>query len=92
MDSILHWHWLQRFGPLHFSSAIATGKKYQESVSYDPNGNMKKYNRRDHMGTMMDSLTYNYDAIKRNQLKQVKDAVGATVSDKDIDNQTSNIN
>ena len=44
------------------------------------------------MGTMMDSLTYNYDAIKRNQLKQVKDAVGATVSDKDIDNQTSNIN
>lgn len=75
----------------NLSTATAT-TKYQEVISYDPNGNILTYNRKNDAGAQMDQLTYNYDAIKRNQLKQVQDAVGNTVNTQDIDNQIHLIN
>ncbi len=47
---------------------------YQERVSYDPNGNILKYNRHgDAARISMDSLTYTYKP-KTNQLDEVADA------------------
>jgi RHS repeat-associated protein len=61
---------------------------YQERISYDPNGNILTYNRNKHNGQAMDQLTYNYHPTKRNQLQQVRDAIGHQADSNDIDDQT----
>lgn len=65
---------------------------YNESVSYDPNGNILSYQRNNDVGNLMDNLTYNYHATKKNQLIQVQDAIGASINDMDIDNQLKSNN
>jgi YD repeat-containing protein len=61
---------------------------YQERISYDPNGNILTYNRNKHNGQAMDQLTYNYHPTKKNQLQQVRDAIGHQADSNDIDDQT----
>jgi hypothetical protein len=66
---------------------------YKERVAYDPNGNITSYSRHRDGGQLMDNLTYKYDAVKENQLKQVSDAVTNTsVYDKDIEDQSNPTN
>ncbi|WP_166437314.1 RHS repeat-associated core domain-containing protein [Niastella caeni] len=66
---------------------------YKEAVTYDPNGNIKTYNRKGAPGIgkplEMDALTYNYNA-NTNQLNYVQDTVTATNYAEDIDGQSGN--
>jgi RHS repeat-associated protein len=55
-----------------------TGANYGEKVTYDANGNIQTYWRKQETGVMMDNLTYNYDATKQNRLLSVSDAAAAT--------------
>jgi len=68
---------------------------YQEAISYDPNGNILSYNRKGAptagMPLEMDDLSYNY-LPNTNQLKQVRDAVGAGNYTEDIDDQPNSNN
>ena len=49
--------------------------KWREDVTYDPNGNIKTYLRRDETGFLMDNLVYNYNEtggrLTNNQLTSV---------------------
>jgi RHS repeat-associated protein len=72
---------------------------YAESITYDANGNMRKYLRQGANVTGlpldMDSLTYNYNRdvngnIVNNRLNYVKDQVNAGNYSTDIDNQSAN--
>ena len=66
---------------------------YQESVQYDPNGNILSYLRNGTTSNSnplgMDSLTYNYDS-NTNKLNHVDDVVGSGNYSIDIDDQSSN--
>jgi len=62
---------------------------YTESVRYDANGNIQKYNRYGGTGTIMDSLSYTY-APGTNKLTQVSDVVVAASFTGDIDDQGTN--
>jgi hypothetical protein len=55
-------------------------KAYQENVTYDPNGNIQTYVRRDGAETVIDNLAYKYDATKRNRLTKVEDTAPLTRS------------
>jgi RHS repeat-associated protein len=64
---------------------------FQESVSYDPNGNILRYQRNGNhtfAGSQlaMDSLTYFYKP-GRNQLDYIRDTVGLTAYGNDLDTQ-----
>jgi RHS repeat-associated protein len=65
---------------------------YKEAVSYDPNGNIRTYNRKgDTSGGKpleMDALTYNYNA-NTNRLNYVQDTVNAANYTEDLDTQSS---
>jgi RHS repeat-associated protein len=71
-------------------TALTATKSYNERVSYDGNGNIKKYTRYfDVTSTPMDSLTYNYLA-GTNKLGYVADASQAWVNvNKKIKNQAA---
>ncbi len=64
---------------------------YQERVAYDPNGNIRTYNRHgDATRPSMDSLTYFYNA-NSNQLNKVTDAAADAIGYNDIkQGQTDN--
>ena len=72
-------------------SGLTYTKSYRERVSYDGNGNIKKYNRFfDATSGPMDSLTYVYTA-GTNRLTQVKDSSGNAINAlKKIKNQVAN--
>ncbi len=63
-----------------------------KQISYDPNGNIRTYNRKGAPSAgkplVMDALTYNYNA-NTNQLNYVRDTVTATNYTEDLDAQTS---
>lgn len=61
---------------------------YGEDVSYDGNGNIKTFKRKDKDGNMMDDLAYNYKA-GNNQLHQVSDAVTTNNIPEDIESGQS---
>lgn len=65
---------------------------FGERVSYDPNGNILRYNRNGNMtwagkSQFMDSLTYHYEP-GRNRLNYVFDTVGVANYEEDIDAQS----
>ncbi len=60
-------------------------KDYNESISYDANGNILTYNRYGNPA-LMDSLAYNYEAGK-NRLSSITDKVSSPAYPADIDNQ-----
>lgn len=67
---------------------------FGERVSYDPNGNILRYNRNGNMtwagkSQYMDSLTYHYEE-GRNRLNYIFDTVGVDNYDVDIDAQLPN--
>jgi RHS repeat-associated protein len=66
---------------------------YQVSnITYDANGNIQTLNRNkntENNRNEMDVLTYNYDTLKPNQLKQVQDAVTLPTNADDIKYQSS---
>ena len=68
---------------------------YHEAVTYDPNGNIRKYLRNGTDATSgsldMDSLTYKYYA-NTNKLRRVTDAVSSGNYTDDIDNQSDTSN
>ncbi|HTE29420.1 MAG TPA: hypothetical protein VK666_03540, partial [Chryseolinea sp.] len=70
---------------------------YREKVSYDPNGNILKYNRHGSPAISgkdieMDSLTYHYYA-STNRLKSVDDSVGVTTDHtEDLEHQSNSSN
>jgi RHS repeat-associated protein len=66
---------------------------FKEDISYDPNGNIKTYNRKGNntfagQPLAMDSLVYNYTA-GTNRLGYVTDAIAAGNYENDIDNQAA---
>jgi RHS repeat-associated protein len=67
--------------------------RYGTSYAYDPNGNLTSLTRQaGQAGQQMDQLSYGYPLdgqgnITSNQLRHVKDAVGAGVSNEDVDAQ-----
>jgi YD repeat-containing protein len=66
---------------------------YEETVNYDPNGNILSYNRNGSptlsgKAERMDVLTYNYKPLT-NQLDHVLDSVPAGAYTEDIDGQSS---
>jgi YD repeat-containing protein len=67
--------------------------QYGTSYAYDPNGNLTSLTRQaGQSGQNMDQLSYGYPLdgqgnIASNQLRHVKDAVGAGVSNEDVDSQ-----
>lgn len=68
-------------GVIGNSWSVGTDNSYKEEISYDANGNIKRYTRNgantSNMPLEMDDLTYVYKA-NSNQLIQVLDAVDAT--------------
>lgn len=66
---------------------------YAESITYDPNGNIKTYNRKGapEIGkqTDMDAFTYNYNNSK-NQLNYIQDGISAGNYAEDLNVQSSN--
>ncbi|MBX3165292.1 MAG: peptidoglycan DD-metalloendopeptidase family protein [Bacteroidetes bacterium] len=61
----------------------ATASIYRNTFSYDANGNIQTQVRRDSVGGLMDSLTYNYERdvngkLLRNRLYHVNDFVSGT--------------
>ncbi|HEY0609048.1 MAG TPA: RHS repeat-associated core domain-containing protein, partial [Chitinophaga sp.] len=65
---------------------------FGERVSYDPNGNILRYNRNGNMtwagkSQFMDSLTYHYEPGK-NRLNYIYDTVGVANYEEDIDSQS----
>ena len=82
---LTNWNW----------SSGTTTTSYTEAITYDPNGNIKTYNRNVDPGApgfytdVMDDMTYHYNA-NTNQLNYVDDAVPAGWCPGDIDDQASN--
>ncbi len=71
---------------------------YRETISYDPNGNIRTYERNGNPSSgaaqLMDNLTYQYEKnssgqILSNRLRYVHDQVTSTAYTEDIDNQTT---
>ncbi len=62
---------------------------YENTFTYDANGNILRQLRKDEAGGYIDSLTYKYQVgeygLKRNRLYQVRDSVPETAFDDDID-------
>ena len=69
-----------------------TSAVYNETYSYDANGNITFLTRKDDAGTTLDDFTYNYEntantyAKNTNKLRSVSDAVTASSYDGDIEN------
>lgn len=65
---------------------------YAEAIAYDPNGNIRTYNRKGASSAgkplEMDALTYNYNA-GTNRLNYVQDTVNAAKYAEDVDTQSS---
>ncbi|MBK7128592.1 MAG: hypothetical protein IPM74_01250 [Crocinitomicaceae bacterium] len=67
---------------------------YQESYTFDGNGNLLTLNRNNENATGMDAFVYNYKIdgsgnILNNQLRHVDDADGVGVSTVDVDDQNA---
>lgn len=77
-------------------SALSASNDYKESVEYDPNGNITRYQRNgvSSMNLAMDNLTYAYNKdgngkLINNRLNHVADAVSSGNYTTDIDNQSA---
>ncbi|VXB36351.1 RHS repeat-associated core domain-containing protein [Flavobacterium sp. 9AF] len=78
------------FGNVLADNSIQTLSKYREgSLTYDANGNIKKLQRTDQNGTIIDNFTYNYFA-GTNKLNYIGDLIAANTNTTDIDNQLAN--
>lgn len=84
---------LRKHGNLPGSQATwdntSIGADYQESIAYDPNGNIQTYLRNGATasgGQSMDQLTYRY-LPGNNQLDHIQDAIPASNYTTDLDNQ-----
>jgi hypothetical protein len=74
-----------------WSGTLPSTTDYQETASYDPNGNIQTYVRNGYSGvnTQMDNLTYHYNA-GTNKLNYIVDAVASGNYPNDLDNQSTN--
>jgi RHS repeat-associated protein len=66
-----------------WSLNVATDHNYEETVTYDANGNIRTYWRNQETGFRMDQLKYNYDETKKNRLLSVNDVADPTPTFKD---------
>jgi hypothetical protein len=57
---------------------------YNETFTYDANGNLKTLRRADVMGNVLDNFNYGYDALKKNRLLQVSEPPGTSSAGNDI--------
>ncbi|QXV63634.1 hypothetical protein INP83_10945 [Mucilaginibacter sp. 21P] len=86
------------FQGLNLSSNVWTPvslSAFNESVTYDANGNIKTYDRYNESGVKMDGLTYKYEKdiagnLLVNKLNSIKDVISSSLSSVDIDNQADN--
>lgn len=72
---------------------------YNESISYDKNGNITHLQRygdfdydQDNIGLEIDNLKYTYDPDKKNQLMRVQDSTASTLGFKDDETSGEDIN
>ena len=80
-------------------SGLASAGAYNESVAYDPNGNILTYQRQgwksgsseSNPAPQMDQLTYTYKSGE-NQLMHIADAIGSGDYSEDLDDQGANHN
>jgi RHS repeat-associated protein len=57
-----------------------SGSVYKENVTYDANGNIQTYFRKDATGADLDKLDYSYDPMRKNRLTAVKDGAPNTAN------------
>lgn len=85
---------MKKFEPIDISGSTYTwvlgnNTSYGTTYSYDPNGNLEQLTRKDTLGQLYDSLTYNYTSGYSNRLDYVSDAVSNT-ADNNLQGQSSN--
>jgi RHS repeat-associated protein len=68
-----------------WSLNVATDHNYEETVTYDANGNIRTYWRNEETGVRMDQLKYHYDATKKNRLLSVNDAADPSAFADDVE-------
>ena len=73
------------------TATITPLTKYKEgNLTYDPNGNIKKLQRTNDAGTIVDDLSYEYPVGNGNKLDRVAEAAPITTDPTDIENQLPN--
>jgi RHS repeat-associated protein len=78
LNRLVYQDALNGFSGNSWTGMATMGEQLKERITYDDNGNIKKYLRKSIDGTHMDSLTYEYYAAT-NQLRRIIDSVPANV-------------